>query len=164
MTVGSAGSALAARPLTPEAFARYGEVLRVPDTIGTRTAFDTGLRTLRPEVPASLSLILPAPSLARPVQVGIIERHRWTSQSFLPLAPTRWLVVVAPDATGGGPDLAAAEAFLPEPGQGITLHPGAWHAPLTVLDTPAPFAILMWRDYGPDDEEVMEITPFEVAV
>lgn len=156
-------TALVPRPLTAEAFAPYGEVLAVPDTVGTRTAFDGALASLRPATPASLSLILAAPSLARPVPVGIIERHRFTSQSFVPMAPARWLVVVAPAAADGGPDLAAAEAFLPAPGQGITLHPGTWHAPLTVLEAPSPFAILMWRDYGPDDEEVMEITPLAVA-
>ncbi|MEP9352313.1 ureidoglycolate lyase [Xanthobacter sp. KR7-65] len=152
------------RPLTPEGFARYGEVPAVPEAVGMRTSFDGGLKSLRPGVPASLSLILASPSLARPVPIGIIERHVWTSQSFVPMAPVRWLVVVAPQAADGGPDLAAAEAFLPEPGQAITLHPGTWHAPLTVLDAPAPFAILMWRDYGPDDEEVREITPIGIAV
>lgn len=153
------------RPLTPEAFARYGEVLAVPRTVGTRTSFDGALANLRPGVPASLSLILAAPSLCRPVLVEVIERHRFTSQSFVPMAPARWLVVVAPVAANGGPDLGAAEAFLPGPGQGLTFAPGTWHAPLTALDAPSPFAILMWRDYGPEDEEVIPLVgPLEVAV
>jgi len=157
-------SALQAHALTTEAFAPFGEVLAVPGQVGLRTEVSAALANLRPQVPASLSLVLAAPVVARPVPVSIIERHRFTSQSFLPLAPTRWLVVVAPDAADGGPDLARAAAFRPAPGQGITLRPGVWHAPLTVLDTPAPFALLMWRDFGPDDEDFAAITPFAVAL
>ncbi len=154
---------LVPRPLTPEAFAPYGEVFAVPETVGVRTSFDTGLANLRPDVPASLSLILAAP-VPQPVTLGVIERHVFTSQSFVPMAPARWVIVVAPGTPEDGPDLAAAEAFLPATGQGITLAPGTWHAPLSVLDAPAPFALLMWRDYGPDDEEVIAMPPLAVAI
>ncbi|MFG1270058.1 ureidoglycolate lyase [Xanthobacter sp. DSM 14520] len=159
-----APSLLRARPLTAESFAPFGDVLRVPQEVGTRTYFDGALASLKPQTPASLSLILAAPSPARPVPVTIIERHRLTSQSFVPMAPTPWLVVVAPDAADGSPDLATAVAFLPGPGQGITLKSGVWHAPLTVLEAPAPFAIFMWRDFGPDDEDFADITPFTVVL
>ncbi|ABS68604.1 Ureidoglycolate hydrolase [Xanthobacter versatilis] len=162
--VSCAPSLLRARPLTAESFAPFGDVLRVPQEVGTRTYFDGALASLKPQTPASLSLILAAPSPARPVPVTIIERHRLTSQSFVPMAPTPWLVVVAPDAPDGSPDLAAAVAFLPGPGQGITLKSGVWHAPLTVLEAPAPFAIFMWRDFGPDDEDFADITPFTVVL
>lgn len=156
-------SSLVARPLTAEAFAPYGEVFAVPETVGVRTAFDKGLANLRPDVPASLSIILAAP-VPQPILVDVIERHVFTSQSFVPIAPARWVIVVAPGTAEDGPDLAAAEAFLPAPGQGITLAPGTWHAPLTVLDAPAPFALLMWRDYGPDDEEVIAMPPMMVLI
>ncbi|MFG1289498.1 ureidoglycolate lyase [Xanthobacter versatilis] len=159
-----APSLLRARPLTAESFAPFGDVLRVPQEVGTRTYFDGALASLKPQTSASLSLILAAPSPARPVPVTIIERHRFTSQSFVPMAPTPWLVVAAPDAADGSPDLAAAVAFLPGPGQGITLKSGVWHAPLTVLEAPAPFAIFMWRDFGPDDEDFADITPFTVVL
>lgn len=162
--VSCAPSTLRTGPLTAESFAPFGDVLRLPQEVGTRTYFDDALASLKPQTPASLSLILAAPSLARPVPVTIIERHRLTSQSFVPMAATPWLVVVAPNAADGSPDLAAAVAFLPGPGQGITLKPGVWHAPLTVLEAPAPFAIFMWRDFGPDDEDFADIAPFTVAL
>ena len=148
---------LVPRPLTAEAFAPYGEVFAVPQTVGTRTSFDKGLANLRPHVPASLSIILAAP-VPEPVAVSVIERHVFTSQSFVPMAPARWVIVVAPGTAEGRADLAAAEAFLP------ALAPGTWHAPLTVLDAPSPFALLMWRDYGPEDEEVIAIPPMMVAI
>lgn len=155
---------LAARPLTAEAFAPYGAVLATPETAGMRTYFDAALGTLAPQAPASLSLVRAAPVAARPVTVTVIERHPLTPQTFLPLGPARWLVVVAPDAPGGGPDLERADAFLPAPGLGITFGRGVWHAPLTVLDAAAAFAILMWRDGSPNDEEFAAIVPFAVTV
>ncbi|WP_237356354.1 ureidoglycolate lyase [Xanthobacter sp. YC-JY1] len=154
---------LVPRPLTAAAFAPYGEVFAVPETVGVRTSFDKGLANLKPDVPASLSIILASP-VPQPVAVEVIERHVFTSQSFVPMAAARWVIVVAPGTAEDGPDLTAAEAFLPAPGQGITLAPGTWHAPLTVLDAPAPFALLMWRDYGPDDEEVIPIPAMAVAL
>jgi ureidoglycolate lyase len=154
---------LVPRPLTAEAFAPYGEVLAAPQTVGVRTSYNAGLANLRPDVPACLSLILAAP-VPRPVGIEVIERHVFTSQSLVPMAPARWVIVVAPVAAEDGPDLEAAEAFLPAPGQGITLAPGTWHAPLTVLDAPAPFAFLMWRNHATDDEEIMAIPPMAVAV
>jgi len=155
---------LIARPLTAEDFAPFGEVLAVPRSIGTRTYFDGALANLRPAAPASLSVILAAPALARPVPVTVIEKHRFSSQSFIPMAPARWLVVVAPALASGAPDIDAARAFLPAPGQGITLKADTWHAPLTVLEAPSPFAIVMWRDWTAADEDFADVAPFTVAV
>ncbi|TCT01677.1 ureidoglycolate lyase [Aquabacter spiritensis] len=157
-------SPIVARALTADAFAPFGEVLRLPDQPGRRDYFDGGLANLRPDAAASLSLILAAPVLGRPVPVAQFERHAFSSQSFVPLALCRWLVAVAPHAAGGGPDMTRVAAFVPGAGQGITLRADVWHAPLTVLDAAAPFAIFMWRDGGPRDEEFAEITPFRVAV
>lgn len=172
---------LQAAPLTQDAFAPFGDVLEVPREIGRRAYFDRTLVHLRPQAPASLSLILASPAGAisgeadtavltetarnrarRPVVVHEIERHAFSSQSFLPLAACRWVVVVAPDGPDHGPDLAGARAFLPAPGQAITLKAGTWHAPLTVLDRPAPFAILMWRDGGALDDEFRAIPPLPI--
>ncbi len=170
-----------ARPLTAAAFAPYGEILRLPEAVGRRDYFDTALANLRTAAHASLSLVLAAhspevaESTANAVEAGIediqslvevsqFERHAFSSQSFIPMAACRWVVVVAPHAPAGGPDMARASAFLPAPDSGVTLHGDVWHAPLTVLDAPAPFAILMWRDGGSGDEEFAPITPFFVDV
>src|SRR5438046_4391112 len=82
-----------------------------------------------------------------------MERHEFSSQSFLPLDVARWLVVVAPAGADGGPDPSRAVAFLAGPGQGVTYHAGTWHHPLTILDRPARFAVVMWRDGTSTDEE-----------
>ncbi|OYX88043.1 MAG: hypothetical protein B7Y71_01115 [Xanthobacter sp. 35-67-6] len=109
----SGRSALQAMPLTTDAFAPFGEVLTVPQTPGRRDYFDGGLANLRPGARPSVSLILGAPAAGTTIEVTQIERHAFSSQSFLPLAPCRWLVVVAPEAQPGRPDLSRAVAFLP---------------------------------------------------
>jgi ureidoglycolate lyase len=94
-----------------------------------------------------------------------MERHEFSSQSFLPLDVSRWIVVVAPSGTDGGPDPSRAVAFLVGPSQGVTYDANTWHHPLTILDWPARFAVVMWRDGTRTDEEFRTLAaPFTVEL
>jgi ureidoglycolate lyase len=95
----------------------------------------------------------------------MMERHRFSSQSFVATDVSRWLVLVAPHAAGGGPDMSRARAFLPKPGQGITFGVDVWHHPLTVFDRPGIFAIYMWLDGTSGDEEFFTLArPMNVDI
>jgi ureidoglycolate lyase len=154
---------LRARPLTPEAFAPYGEVLTPPTDPG-RAYFEAALTSARPHARPSLSLSHRAP-LERPaLESDLLERHEFSSQSFVPLDVSRWLIVVCPHTAAGGPDVAKAVAFVAGPGHGVTYRANTWHHGLTVLDRAARFAIFMWRDGGPTDEEFVRVPPFTVTV
>ncbi|MGU3493893.1 ureidoglycolate lyase [Xanthobacteraceae bacterium A53D] len=144
-----------AEQLTAEGFAPFGGVIAAPAVAGERHYFDGPLANLRPHAAPSLSIALPQVT-ALPLAVRMMERHVFSSQSFLALAPARWLVIVAPDRDGA-PDMDGLRAFLPAAGQGITLAPGAWHYPLTSLTEGVAFALTMWRDGGPDDEELRDV-------
>src|SRR5881409_1307590 len=148
---------LVAEPLTEKAFAPYGDVLAAPPEFG-RAYFDEGLRTSRATAWPSLSVshVRPLPSL--PLEARVMERHEFSSQSFLPLDVSRWLVIVAPADADGAPDPSRAVAFLAGPGQGVTYHAGTWHHPLTILDRPGRFAVVMWRDGTSTDEEFRTLT------
>jgi ureidoglycolate lyase len=153
-----------AEPLTEKAFAPYGDVLAAPGEFG-RAYFDEGLRTSRATAWPSLSVSLVRPLPRLPLEAKVMERHEFSSQSFLPLDVSRWIVVVAPPAADGGPDPTRAVAFLVGPGQGITYHANTWHHPLTILDRPARFAVVMWRDGTRTDEEFRTLmTPFTVEL
>jgi ureidoglycolate lyase len=153
-----------AEPLTEKAFAPFGDVLAAPSEFG-RAYFDEGLRTTRATAWPSLSVSLVRPLPHLPLEAKVMERHEFSSQSFLPLDVSRWIVVVAPPAGDGGPDVARAVAFVVGPGQGITYHANTWHHPLTILDRPARFAVVMWRDGTRTDEEFRTLTtPFTVEV
>ncbi len=155
---------LLAEPLTATAFAPFGEVLETPAEPG-RTYFETALANRRPGAWPSLSLSRKAPLAALPLASTVMERHRHSSQSFIPMEAGRWLVIVAPHhAASGGPDMARARAFVARPDQGVTYGADVWHHPSTVLDREARFAVFMWRDGGPGDDEFVEVAPFTVEL
>jgi ureidoglycolate lyase len=153
-----------ARPLTAAAFAPFGDVLEAPADTG-RVYIEDALANGRPDARASLSFARTGAAASLPLDVRMMERHEFSSQSFIPLSRCRWLVVVAPAGPAGGPDAAGAQAFLAAPGQGLSYGMNIWHHPLTVLDEAAAFAIVMWRTGGPGDEEFADLaTPFRVAL
>lgn len=82
-----------------------------------------------------------------------MERHRHAAQTFVPLRPVPYLVVVAPTAASGLPDMTRLQAFRAEPGQGICYRIDTWHHGLTVLESPAEFLVMMaLTGQGNDDE------------
>lgn len=153
---------LTAAPLTANAFAPFGEVLEAPAAPG-RAYFDGALGTRRPAASPSLSVVVKEPLAALPLRSTVMERHPHSSQSFVPMDAGRWLAVVAPEAAeGGGPDMARARAFVARADQGVTYGVSVWHHPFTVLDREARFAIVMWRDGTPADDEFAEVPEFEL--
>ena len=147
-------------PLTAEAFAPFGEVLAAPAAPG-RDYIDAALENRRAHAKPSLSFSTKAPT-ALPLASTTMERHLHSSQSFVPMEAGRWLVLVAPHGADGGPDMARARAFLARPDQGVTYGADVWHHPSTVFDRTARFAVFMWKDGSPADDEFVEVPRFEV--
>ena len=154
---------LKAEPLTSAAFLPYGEVIECPAMPG-RTYFEDAMASLRPKARPSISLIVVEPLAKLPLRSTRMERHEYSSQSFIPQEGGRWLAIVAPHAAGGGPDMARARAFLCRPDQGVTYGPNVWHHPFTTLDRQARFVIVMWRDGTRADEEFVEVPEFSVEI
>ena len=152
---------LVPQPLTAEAFAPYGRVIEAPAEFG-RIAASEALENRRPDARTHLSISHARPK-PLPLHSTVMERHEFSSQSFIPLDVSRYLVIVAPHAAGGGPDMARARAFLVRGDQGITYGADVWHHPMTALDRPARFAVLMWQDGSKGDEEFVDIPePVEI--
>src|SRR5712691_9121818 len=140
---------LVAQRLTQEAFAPYGDV------IGAARA---KVLLIRPrqcarQRAASLSMVMRELVGGLPLEVKLLERHEFSSQAFVPLYVGRWLVVVCPHATLGGPDVAHGRAFIAGPDQGITYRMNTWHHGLTALDRSGRFAMFMRLDGSSADEE-----------
>ena len=136
---------IVAEPLTAEAFKPFGAVLEGSSVPGRVFLSDT-LANGRPQAPVCLSVATVEPKKDLPLQVKVLERHEHSSQTFIPLSVSRYLVLATLDAPGGGPDLTRLRAFVARGGQGVTYAMGTWHHPVTVLDAPASFVVLMWRD------------------
>ena len=98
-------------PLAAAPFAAFGDVLEAPVAPG-RSFFDGALANLRPGARPSLSS-------TRKQDLSCLP----SSQSFVPIEAGRWLVVVAPHATTGGPDLGSERAFLAGRNKGSPMPP-----------------------------------------
>lgn len=159
---------LVARPLTPEAFAPFGDVVSAglkagaAANQGTAVRFDWSARLEngRSGAKPNLAVFRSVPQ-ALPFTVKLLEHHPQSSQAFLPMRCSRFLVCVAPTAPSGGPDLEGLVAFVCGPGQGVNYHRGVWHHPIIALDAPAEFAMLAWEDGG---EEDCVVRPFSMPV
>jgi ureidoglycolate lyase len=151
---------LIAHPLVTDAFLPFGEVLEAPAEPGQRF-FSSTLANLRAGASPNLRIVNRPPT-ALPLRANLLERHEFSSQTFLPLEVGRVLIVVAPHAAEGGPDVKRAQAFLASARQGFTYRPNTWHHGLTVLDQPARLAVFMWCDGTAADEQFVSVPAFFV--
>ena len=153
-----------AEPLNADSFSEFGEVIPRPPE-GVRQYFNDRLENNRTDARIDLSLTTITPVETLPLHATVLERHPFSSQTFLPLQAARYFVIVAPDNDEGGPALTRVRAFVSGSEQGITYRCGVWHHAMTVLDETAVMAILMWCDGSSGDEELLAIdTPFEVVL
>ena len=148
-------------PLTPEAFAPFGNVL---DATGEHRLINAGLcqrhhdrATLDfgPEGRAGISVFRARPR-ALPYSFDLIERHPDGCQAFLPMTEHPFLVIVST-----GPE-AKPQAFLTSGAQGINLHRGTWHGVLTPLHAPGRFAVVDRIGPTPNLEEYRYSEPWTV--
>ncbi|KAF9882300.1 ureidoglycolate hydrolase [Colletotrichum karsti] len=126
--------------------------------------FSCAARALEPAAPPPtppISTLLPytyagPSSRGGRFRVEVLERHPFTTQTFVPFAAAggvagaAYLVIVAPTLpeTGttenlpapqsggrgrGLPDLKGLKAFVASPGQAVTYGAGTWHAPMVAL-------------------------------
>ena len=152
-------------PLTPEAFASFGDVLDAsgdPDKIinqglcgryHDRAKLDFGL-----DGRAGISIFKAEPR-SFPYELDLMERHPDGSQAFLPMSPVPFLVTVAPDE-GGAP--GQPRAFLTAPGQGVNYHRNIWHGVLTPLQPPGLFGVVDRIGPTPNLEEYTFREPYIV--
>ncbi len=150
-----------AEPLTPAAFAPFGEVLqaggehRLINAGLCRRHHDLARLDFGAEGRAGISVFLAEPR-ALPYRLDLIERHPEGSQAFIPMTAHPFLVTVAT-----GPE-AAPRAFLTDGTQGINLHRGTWHGVLTPLAAPGLFAVIDRIGPGANLEEHRYPSPWTI--
>lgn len=140
-------------PLTPEAFAPFGQVVAAyrdhgaapkgtkitPANFGSASKFHK-LSLLDSDYPtgsgATTGLSVYHCKPTNSFQLTHMERHAHTNQAFIPMGGEGrgYLVVVAQTGSDGKPDLKTLRAFKASPSQGIVYNKALWHQPMTVLD------------------------------
>lgn len=156
---------LVLEPLTPEAFADFGEVIAARGERGDFAINDGTAQRFhalgRVEATGDgaavvLSIVRAAPR-PLPFTLTLIERHPLGSQAFVPLDPAlRYIVVVASAAD------ATPRAFLAH-GQGINYRAGTWHHPLIALDGGGEFLVVDRVGPGENCDEVAITGKYRVS-
>ncbi len=150
------GITLVPVPLTRERFAPYGDVIEAARE--ARAMNDARFERYDDlcdidlgggEVAISVTRCR-APT-ALPLRVDKVERHPLGSQAFVPLAPCRMVIVVAPPGEAVNAD--ELRAFVTNGRQGINYHRGTWHMPLIAFETGQEFLVVDRGGPGSNCEE-----------
>jgi len=159
-------STVVPRPLTSKGFAPFGKVFAF-DPHEARPVNDGN--ALRGDLPFDFTVFEGQPRLSLfrvqaqtlPLRVKAFERHPHSSQMFYPISARAFLVVMAPRASDGSPDVAKAEAFIGQAGQGVLYRPAVWHAPMVALDADGDFLMLIGEQ---DTSEDCHVEPLSVPL
>ncbi len=160
---------LTPRPLTPEAFRPFGDVVETRTAVderlineGNTTRFhDLARLDLEADGGRPLLSIFRSRPLPAPVRITTMERHPLSSQMFYPLSGNPYLVVVAPP---GELDESAIQVFRAGPNQGVNYASGTWHHYSLALDSISDFLVI---DRGGPEENCDEVplqTPLTIAL
>lgn len=151
------GIVLEAAALTREAFAPYGDVIETAsgDAAAMNDArFDrfNGLCDVDTDGGrVSVGIVRSRTATPLPYRFDVVERHPHGSQAFIPLAPCRFVVVVAPP--GERVEASALRAFLTNGEQGINYRRGTWHMPLIAFEAGQAFLVIDRAGDGPNCDE-----------
>lgn len=153
-------------PLTPAAFAPFGDVLdaegpadRLINQGFCGRYHDRARLDFGTDARAGLSIFKAVPR-AFPYRLDMVERHPDGSQAFIPMTADPFLVIVAPDQ-GGIPGLP--RAFVTTGAQAINLHRGTWHGVLTPLAEPGLFAVVDRIGATPNLQEHWFAEPYTIT-
>lgn len=145
---------LTVEPLTPEAFAPFGDVIQTRDSSwyhinqgSTRRYHDLARVQCQGEQAAVGISLAVGDAFHYPVTVRMLERHPKGSQAWIPRAAgashaPAFLVVVAPNGHDDRPDESGLRVFLAQPDQGVNYRQGTWHHPLLSFGASGEFVVI----------------------
>lgn len=150
---------IAARPISAEAFKRYGTLIDAGIDV-PRQNFAVPVENARADARANLCIVRP-PVVALPFGIDTMERHPFSTQAFFPLDTTRYLVVVAEG--DDAPNLSTLAAFIVPGTQALSYASGIWHIGMAVLDSPCGMAMLVHENGSARDTDYVSVSPFTVV-
>ena len=158
---------LTPQSLTAENFSQFGQVIsceqkdyltinngyakKYPDQASIDTQEDGGTTAVH---------IYIAKKRQFPLQINMLEKHPFFSQTFIPKDNQPFLVVVAP--ASDKPNIKDIRAFISNGEQGVNYSRGVWHFPLISIKDDAQFIVIDRKhDIDSDDIEQCILHPIE---
>ena len=138
---------LAPKPLTSEAFSRFGDVIEAnndaknfPINDGfTKRYHDLAKVDVNDNNGHTIVNIFRSTPLVQPIAIKMMERHPHGSQAFIPMGTNSYLIVVAP---AGEFDVDNLEVFIANSSQGVNYHKGTWHHFCLALGSESDFLVI----------------------
>jgi ureidoglycolate lyase len=156
-----ADAILTAVAITAEAYSPYGDLLSADrmdiapreanQGTATRKNGQIAIAHDRLSARANFASFRCAPRTEWPMPLLLLEKHPHSTQTFIPMSGSRYVVVVA--LGRDAPDLATLRAFVVSGATAVSYKPGIWHHPMIALDRQTDFACLVWED-GTDGDAV----------
>lgn len=155
---------LDAQPLTPEAFAEYGQVLgpsgRPPDIAKGHLDYWHHLAEVGFTERPVWGLLRVR---TRPMVLTELERHSFAHEVFVPLGSGVSVMPFAlggnPDVPGGQPDLATLRLFRLDGTAAVVVGRGVWHAPAFPVTSEADFLLALEARTPDRDLDIRAIEP-----
>ena len=127
------------KEINKENFSQYGQLISTKDIVSenintntTKSFYDlVNIEILGKDNQCRIN-IFKAKKRKFPLEINMLENHPFSSQAFIPLEKTTFIVVVAPISKI--PDLNLIEAFQVSEVEGINFSPKVWHFPLIATE------------------------------
>ena len=148
--------------LTAENFANFGEVISIQgkDSVTINNGFadkypDLAFLDTQEDQGQTSVHIFVAKKRQFPLQITMLEKHPFFSQTFIPKGETPFIVVVSPP--GEEPIIENIRVFISNGDQGISYSRGVWHFPLISLKDNAQFVVID-RKHNIDQDRIKQCT------
>ncbi|EPX73818.1 ureidoglycolate hydrolase [Schizosaccharomyces octosporus yFS286] len=179
---------LYSKQFTPESFAPYGTVVQPKDNgpmvianagtakkyLGVSESENYYKKSSTPSSKATWNFfstkpsVFPADEESPAFKISVLERHPYTTQTFIPLCrdaqESSYLVAVAPNSPDGLPDWERVEAFVAKGCQGVTYAAGVWHAPMVTIGKDTMLAAFNYENGVDNDDCQVQSAPSPLDV
>ncbi|AOB25338.1 ureidoglycolate lyase [Bordetella bronchiseptica] len=147
---------LSASTLSADAFSQYGEVVENRGDTAKRP-LSTPFGSARPGVTLGFTVNRLHRQPLDGIRVRTLERHPHSAQTFIPLVPSRHVIVVGLSGPDGALALPTLRAFVTNGRQGVSYRTGVWHYAFTAIDTDSQVAVILGKTGRDDDTEYTEL-------
>lgn len=151
------------QPIDEALFASFGFVLRPTGDGGRRDNFGM-IENLREVAKINLAQVQADDRRQmKAIELNMLERHPYSSQSFFPQDVESYLVVVCENGSDDQPALSTLRAFSVPGAVGVSYRPNIWHAGISVLKGGRNFLMVVHEGGTAEDCEFISVPVIRIV-